>query len=97
MEAINLSKRKVLACVACGNGRFSTIGTLRKNNVDSKLIEALDLAHSLEANNTHSTKKRSDVLDNAPDVSSAKCLKFVTSMGFRLWDSFLRSASLMAT
>ena len=97
MEAINFYRQKVLACVACGNGRCSAIGTLRRNNVDKQLIEALYLARSREANNTHSKKKRSDVLDDAPDVSSAKCLKFVTSMGLRSWDSFLRPASLMAT
>ena len=43
----------VIACIACASDRCNAIETLGRNHVHNKLIQGLDLAHSLDANVAH--------------------------------------------
>ena len=55
-EAMDCSRRRVLACIACASDRCNAIDTIRRNHVHNKLMEGLDHAHSLDANVADSTK-----------------------------------------
>ena len=69
---MDCSRHRVLACIACASDRCNAIDPLRRNHVHSKLVEALDLAHSLGAKVAHSFKNGSDLSINAPHASRAK-------------------------
>ena len=66
--------------MAYANDRCYAIDTLWRNHVDNELIEGFIL-HTLEANVAHLTKKRSDLLDDAPYVSSAGAQYFEKMYG----------------
>ena len=63
--AMDCSRRRVLACIACASDRCNAIHTLSRNHVHNKLMEGPNPPHFLDANVAHSAKNRSDLSNNA--------------------------------
>ena len=48
-KAMDFSRRRVLACIACDIDRCNAIGTFYRNHVHNELIGGPHLAHSMDA------------------------------------------------
>ena len=85
-KAMDCSRHRVLACIACASDRCNAIETLRWNHGHNKLVEGPDSAHSLDANVAHSTKKHLslplDILWNS--------LHRVATLRFTIYDCKVR-------
>ena len=52
-KAMDCSRRRVLASIACASDRFNANDTLQRNHVHDKIKESPHSAHSLDANVAH--------------------------------------------
>ena len=76
-KAINSSRHKNLAWMACANDLCNAVDTRWRNHVHNIVVEGPDPAQPLQDKDAHSTKNPSDLANDAPYVSKANSTNIV--------------------